>query len=163
LWVVLAGVDAGRAYQAVRALAAAPESVRLIEDRLRPVPAVDAARLRALIADLDSEEFPVREEATAELRRLAEQAAPALRDALRGSPSAEVRRRAEGLLARLNSGEDERVTARALEVLEELATPEAVCLLEALARGAPAARQTREAKAVLRRLGRPSGAAPIAP
>jgi len=66
-----------------------------------------------------------------------------------------VRRRADGLLAALApGGESERVTARALEVLEQLGTPEAVALLDALAKGAPAARQTQEAKASLRRLGR---------
>jgi WD40 repeat protein len=152
-WRDLVGLDAGRAYRAVWALAAAPESVRRIAGRLRPVPAANAARLKALIADLDSDEFRVREQASAELERLADQAEPALRAALRGSPSAEVRRRAEGLLARLVSGEEQRVTSRALELLERLGTREAVALLETLAGGASAARQTREAKAALRRLG----------
>jgi RNA polymerase sigma factor (sigma-70 family) len=151
----LAGADAPRAYRAAWALAGVPEAVPLLKGRVRPVAVADAARLKALIADLDSEQFAVREEATAELSRLAEAAGPALREALRGSPSPEVRRRAEGLLAALApGGENERVAARVLEVLEQLGTPEAVGLLEALAKGAPAARQTQEAKASLRRLAR---------
>jgi hypothetical protein len=124
-----------------------------------PVLVADGKRLKALIADLDSDQFKVREAATAALGRLGVSAASALRDVLRGSPSLEARRRAERLLAALApGGERERQTARALEVLEQVASPEAVRLLETLAKGAPDARQTREAKAALRRLGRPSGA-----
>ncbi|HTU18889.1 MAG TPA: hypothetical protein VMG10_12590 [Gemmataceae bacterium] len=42
--------------------------------------------------------------------------------------------------------------SRALEVLEQLGTPEARGLLRRLADGAPEARLTREARAVLQRL-----------
>jgi hypothetical protein len=42
---------------------------------------------------------------------------------------------------------------RALEALEHSGTPDARQLLETLARGAPEARQTRDAKAALQRLG----------
>jgi hypothetical protein len=41
---------------------------------------------------------------------------------------------------------------RAVEALEHIGTPEARKLLETLATGAPEARQTRDAKAALRRL-----------
>jgi hypothetical protein len=127
--------------------------VPLLARLVRPSPAADAARLKALVARLGSDEFRTREEATGELRRLGEVAAPALREALRRRPSPEVRRRAERLLARV-AADDRRTSARALEVLEQAGTPEARRLLEALANGEPEARQTREAKAALRRLGR---------
>jgi hypothetical protein len=41
--------------------------------------------------------------------------------------------------------------ARAMEVLEHVDHPEAVALLKALAKGAPEAKRTRQAKAALRR------------
>jgi hypothetical protein len=46
---------------------------------------------------------------------------------------------------------------RAVEVLEEIGTPAARKLLETLAKGAPAARITKEAKASLGRLAAPVG------
>jgi hypothetical protein len=43
---------------------------------------------------------------------------------------------------------------RALELLENIATPEAQSILEAVAQGAPASRLTKEAKDCLQRLTR---------
>jgi hypothetical protein len=55
-------------------------------------------RIARLIKELDDDDFAVREEATAELRRIGPPAAVALRRAVAESPSAEVRRRARDLL-----------------------------------------------------------------
>src|SRR5262249_40271975 len=109
----------------------------------------------------------VRQAALKGLEQLGELAEPALRKALKGQPSAEVRLRAEQLLARIAGA----VTApeqlrqlRAGETLEHLGTPEGRALLEALApgearawlealaQGAPEGRLTQEAKAALGRL-----------
>jgi WD40 repeat protein len=150
LWQDLSSLDPVRAYRAVWALTRTVQAVRLLESRVRPVPIVDEARLKALLANLDHDEFRVREEATAELGRLAELAAPPLRDLLRQAPLPEVRRRVEGLLSALDQAAV--VSTRVLEVLELQGTPEAVRLLEALARGAPRARQTQEARTALQRL-----------
>ncbi len=49
---------------------------------------------------------------------------------------------------------------RAVEVLERVGTPEARQILEDLARGAPEARLTREAKAALEGLAKRQAAAP---
>jgi hypothetical protein len=46
-------------------------------------------------------------------------------------------------------------TLRALEVLEQVGTPEATKLLRTLAKGAPEAGLTRQAKQALARLSRP--------
>jgi hypothetical protein len=120
-------------------------------------------RIPDWIADLDSDDFAVREKATTELERLAELAAPALRRALEGNPPAEVRRRAEALLEKVQEPASSVVWLRALravEALEYAATPDSRRFLEALAKGVPDARLTREAKAAAERLARRPADAP---
>jgi RNA polymerase sigma factor (sigma-70 family) len=146
----LVGGDAGRAYRAGWELAATADAGRLLEKLVRAVPEAEGARLKALVTDLDSDDFGVREKATAEIRIFRELAEPTLRDAVRHSPSAEVRRRAAGLLEQRPA--DEAAAARVLEVLERLGTPEARSILETLAKGAAQAQLTRDAKATLQRL-----------
>jgi hypothetical protein len=94
------------------------------------------------------------------LERLGELAEAPLRKALQGRPSPEVRRRVETLLAKLEgpvTAPERLREARAVAVLEHIATPEAVHALERLSRGAPEARLTREAEAALQRLARRPG------
>jgi hypothetical protein len=153
-WDDLAGEPA-KAHQAVGALAAAPSMAMFLAKRLRPVEAPDEQRLTRLIADLDGERFQDREAATRELERLHELAGPALRKALAAQPSAEARRRIEGLLEAHAKplGHPESLRAmRAVEMLELAGYPEARRLLGSLAKGAPEARLTQEAKASLERL-----------
>ena len=78
-----------------------------------------------------------------------------MRRALKDRPPLEVSRRIEDLLDRLGPSPlpPEGLRAlRAIEVLEHLGTPGAMSCLETLAKGAPEARQTRDAKAALGRL-----------
>jgi WD40 repeat protein len=155
-WNELAGADAAKAYRAIWALAAAPrQAVPWLAARLQPAAPPDAKRLARLIADLDSDEFAVREQAAGALKGLGESAGPALRRLLAGRPSAEVRRRVQQLLEDLeqpaNFPERLRVL-RAIEVLEHAGTAEAQRTLERLAAGMPEARVTEEAKQSLDRL-----------
>ena len=165
LWDDLASKDAAKAFDAIGLLTASPEqAVPLLKDKLRPAPAADKREVARLLADLDSEEFAVRQKAMAELRHLDERAEPALREALLGGkPPLETRKRIEelleGVLLSATSGENLR-NLRAVELLEHIGTPEARKVLQTLADGAPAARLTREAKATLRRLQRRVPAAP---
>jgi hypothetical protein len=72
-----------------------------------------------------------------------------------GKPTLEQRIRADKLLARLGeplTDADKLRSLRAVEILELLATPEAVAVLQTLASGADIAHVTREARAVLRRM-----------
>jgi hypothetical protein len=158
LWSDLAGEDAAKAYRAAWRLVASPkQALPLLRGALRPVPVVEGERLRRLVAELDDDDFQVRERASRALEEAGDQAEAELRKALEGNPTAEVRQRVGNLLERLSPQAEvpERLRqARALEVLEGTATPEARALLEALAKGAPSARLTREAKAALERLGR---------
>jgi HEAT repeat protein len=129
----------------------------LFQERLKPVPRISQARIDQLIADLDSNRFTVRNKATKALQTIGDPAIPALRRALLKPPSEEVARRAKELLARFTAPvppPDQLRLLRALAALEEIGTPEARRLLESLAQGAPEARLTREARAVLKRLGK---------
>jgi HEAT repeat protein len=117
----------------------------------------DPRQVKLLLTALDSEDYALREKATQELAKLGKTIYPALRQALAGPVSVEVRRRLEGLLA-VNPAPPLRAL-RALQVLERVATGEARDLLQRLAAGAPETHLTEEAKAALqrlkKRLGRP--------
>jgi hypothetical protein len=151
-WKALADRDASRAYDAVLALAAAPEAtVAFLRGRLRPTE-TKAARVKELLADLDSDDFAQREKATRALRELGSAAEPALRKAYQASPSLEVRLRAGRLLddlARQGLSPEELRAVRAVEALEYCGTAGSRELLGTLSRGAPEARLTQEAKAAL--------------
>jgi WD40 repeat protein len=153
-WKTLAEGDAAKAYDAVLALAAAPEAtVAFLRGRLRPAAAMTADAKR-LLADLDSDEFDRREKATRALRELGAAAEPALREVYQASPSREVRLRAGRLLdelARQVLSPEELRAARAVEALEYCGTADSCKLLETLSRGAPEALLTKEAKAALAR------------
>src|SRR6266540_4273887 len=123
-------------------------TVPFLAERLRPVPRVQDERLTRLIADLDSAQFQVRSRASKELEQLGELAEPALRKALAGKPSPEVRRQLKLLLDQVGSrplSSEQFHVLRAVEVLEQIGTPGARQVLEVLTTGAPEARLTREA------------------
>jgi RNA polymerase sigma factor (sigma-70 family) len=157
-WTALADVDAARAYRAMRKLAASPaQVVRYLGQRLRPVQPADEKRLKRLMAELDNNQFPVREKAAKELERLGELAVPACRKALEGKPALDLRRRLETLIenqaqAWSNPSPGRLQSLRAIEVLESIATPQARNVLEGLAKGTAEARVTQEAQAALERL-----------
>jgi hypothetical protein len=158
LWQDLGGTDGPAAWQAIVSLAAGREkTVALLKDRLEPAKSADAAQLRRLIADLDSDQFDVRESASAALKKLGAVARPALEEALKGSPSAEAKRRIEELLAGLKElqlAPEALRGVRSVQVLEQIGTREARQVLEGLAKGAAGGRVTEEARAALGRLDR---------
>lgn len=160
LWADLGGnvPHAGKAYRAMWALGAGPEkSVPFLQQRLRPVPSVDEAKLNRLIADLDSDRFEARHKATQELEGLLNVAERQLRQVLTRNPSLELRSRVERLLARVESqawSAQELQVLRALQVLEHIGTPEARRVVETLAKGAEGVRRTVEARASLGRMAR---------
>jgi RNA polymerase sigma factor (sigma-70 family) len=156
-WDALAGDDAAKAFEAAGELVVSRQAVAFLAERLKPSAAADARQIEKWIAELDSNEFAVREKASAELRKLGGPAMPAMRKALAGDPSAEVRRQLEDLIAQAGnttlSGDELRVW-RAVEVLERLGTPEAREVLSKLAKGAPGALTTEAAREALERMGR---------
>jgi hypothetical protein len=156
LWTVLSGADPQTAYRAIWKLAAnAEQAIPYLQVRLTPIEPVDPNRLARLIAHLDSERYPLRQQAMQELEALGEQAEPALRQVPHGKGTLEFRRRVETLLQSVRTAPpppEQLRQLRAIEVLEHAKTAGARHVLEALAQGAPDARLTQDAKAALNRL-----------
>jgi WD40 repeat protein len=155
LWDDLADADAGKAWRAGWRLAADPAAcVPFLQRRLRPAE-VDTDRLVKLLAALDGDDFDRREEASRELAKLGDLVGGDVRKALEGDPAPEARRRLAELAAKLDRPVEDADQARALrgvEVLEHIGTAEARRLLDEIAKGAPGARLTREARAAQARL-----------
>jgi hypothetical protein len=154
LWADLADADAAKAYRAMASLAAHPaQAVPLLKARLRPAPPLASERVARLIADLDHDEFVVRDRAFRELQDLEQAIGPALHKALEGQPSLETSRQLERLLGRLKGLTPGRLRGlRSIEVLEHVATTEARQVLEPLAdkhSDGPLAREARAATARL--------------
>ncbi len=154
-WQALAGDEADKAFAAILELAATPkESVALIGERLQPAVPVDPKIVTELIAQLDDEQFKVRQKAYAELLKIGERAVSIIDKALEGKPSLETQSRLEilrkGVTGMVLKGDNLRMV-RALEVLERIGNPEARQVLEALAGGGPGAVVTAQAKIVLDR------------
>jgi hypothetical protein len=118
----------------------------------------DAKRLAGLVADLNHDEFAVREKATDELEKLGRVAEPALRQALTEMPPLEARRRIERILGKLPGTVPwpvERLRVlRAIDALEKMGTAEARRVLEGIAKGAPDAGLVADAQGSLDRLAR---------
>ena len=166
LWTDLASPDAATAGLAVGRLAADPaDAVPYLTKHVRPAEgkAADEAAVAKLVADLDSDDFDVREKAEHELAAAGPAAAPALRKALENDPSEEVWQRAKRLFGKL-PGPDVSPEAlrqrRVVEVLERAATPDARDGLEALVKGCPWADLTDDARAALKRLDKRPATAP---
>jgi hypothetical protein len=156
-WKGLASEDADEACEAIEWLTRAPAAERhtipFLRQHLKPEPPPNTDRLRKLIADLDDDNFNVREAAQRELEKLGDVALPALQKVVQVTSSAEVRRRATTILKAPQHLSAEKLQAiRGVEVLEHLDTAGAKEQHETLARGAPGSRVTDAAKVALERL-----------
>lgn len=149
-WDELAGEDAAGAYRAVWKLRGCPrQSLAFLGRHVTAPRNATREQVARLVTELDHDEYEVREKASAALAALGAVASDALRTALR-SPSAEVRRRAELLLAGPTgapplSAEEVRAL-RVLEVLAPLRGAGVDALLARLAAGPPGSPVTREAR-----------------
>ena len=156
LWSDLASADAKRASDAQGELAALSKTaVSFLQGRLKPVPHLDPVRMAQWIGDLENKDFAVRRRGTRELEKLGELVEPALRKALLKPGSLERQQRLDMLLRQLKKNPltlRQIRKLRAVEVLEQIGTPEARTILEKLSKGAPEARLTRDASAALERM-----------
>jgi WD40 repeat protein len=157
-WQDLASDDAAKAYRAVWELGRSPRVLApLVRKRIAAFEA-ELRQVEAKIADLDDNQFRVREQAQAELIDLGDRAEPALRKVLDGQPSLEVKRRVTRILERLEDAEPtpERLRwLRAVAALEQAGDPETRAVLEDVARGPLGEAPGRAARAVLGRTVKP--------
>jgi RNA polymerase sigma factor (sigma-70 family) len=153
LWNDLGADDPKVVYTAVcQGAAAGDAAVDRLKLRLKSSASIDAGKVAAWVRQLDSDDFALREKASAALADLGPAAEARLREALEKSGAAEVRRRLQRVLDG-QEGEHRRL-GHALEVLEMIGTPAARRLLAELAKGAGESRLTREARLALGRLER---------
>lgn len=156
-WKDLGDRDIGKALPAIATCSAAPEkALALFTERLRPAPRLDAQRIAALVADLDSARFEVRQAATSALEKLGAAAEPTLLKLLADKPALEVRQRVDTLLTKLEKQPleltaDQLRTLRAIAVLERVDNVAARQLLKELAQGDQSSLVTQEAAAALAR------------
>jgi hypothetical protein len=150
----LGSEDAGKAWSAVWAMAGSPkESVMLLRESLKPISPIPPERVKVLVADLESPQFAKREAASRGLAQIIEQADPALRNAL-SEASAEKRQRIMALLSAPYGKPPARTLQllRGVQALEIIGDNAAKNLLRELAKGDPAARETKAARSAIFRL-----------
>jgi dipeptidyl aminopeptidase/acylaminoacyl peptidase len=156
LWTTLAGDDAAKAYQVSWTLVGAPDqAVPQLKERLLPALQLDTQPILQLIADLENEQFDVRQKASVELEKFGDRAETTLREKLTARPALEVRRRIEQVLSKIEQQPlrpESLQAVRAVEVLEHIGSPQARVVLEMLARGAKVVHLATEAQASLDRL-----------
>jgi hypothetical protein len=130
--------------------------VRVMQERLRPAPAIDPDRARQLISDLDDNAFRRRENASRQLAAMGLAVEPLLRAEFSRTDSVEVRRRLAVLLTQYRT--ERLVTSRAIPWLTAGANPPGSCaLLQKLASGDPHVSITQEAIKALDRPNYPHG------
>jgi hypothetical protein len=149
LWATMTDADAALVFRAMCELLAVPaETVTMIKANLKP----EAPLSEQWVSELGDTQFAVRDRAFAELAKIADRHDETLRRVRERSTSAEARRRLQLLIDRADSPSGERLRqVRAVELLERIATPDAVALLRDLAGGAEEAALTRDARDALRR------------
>jgi hypothetical protein len=161
-WDSLGTISENAVMKTMAAMAADAEgTVTYFAERLKPIPAADAAALNRIFRDLDDKSFAVREKAARDLDALGPAAIAGVRKRLAKTTSAEVRGRAEAFLRPFEKAElsEERLRyLRALEVLAATDTPASRRLIERLAGGAPDVWETDAAKQALRAM--PAAPAP---
>jgi WD40 repeat protein len=154
LWTDLASPDAGKAYRAIGRLAAEDKTVSLLRRRMEATTG-RRALWQKWIADLDHDEFKVRENASEALRRLGSEAYFFLRRAAAEQTPLETRRRLQQILhstAMKRPGPESLRAMRSVQLLEMQGTPTARALLTDWSHGDADAWLTQEARAALRRL-----------
>jgi RNA polymerase sigma factor (sigma-70 family) len=151
LWQQLADLDAAKAYKAMCTLIAHPDdAMSALQAGWRQTPRATRAQMQQWLKDLDSDRFPVRQQATAQLEKFAAGNGEFLRQAQQQVVLVESRRRLAQILERPDPEKLRRL--RMLEVLERIGTGQARQFLKALAREGDDAELSREATASMKRL-----------
>jgi hypothetical protein len=155
-WALLMNRNASQAYEAMSFLIAVPDrTLQFLKSRLEKAPEIDSAEISRFIADLNSDDFSVREKAEVALEQLGEHAERSLREALLHESSPEARRRINHLLEDLTGPVAPGVLRllRTVETLERIGNPNARELLHRISETPWVGKRVRdEAEGSLRRL-----------
>ena len=159
LWDDLGGTDAAKASKAIWTLVESPvKAIRLVEERSPKAVAIDAEEVRALIGDLENDEFGIREKATKQLQDLGAAAETALMKKLE-SPDcpAETRVRVQDVLKSwlppLEKSPHEAVLgSRCVRLLGLIGTKEAKEILDTLSQEHPSSFVRVQARNAARRI-----------
>jgi hypothetical protein len=154
LWARFAKRDGLQAYRALRQLAAVPErSLAFLKQKLKPAP--DRSQM---IAGLLSQLTGAKAGAKLQDRlvEIGDEALPALEKALKGTSSEDTKKSIAAIIARIKENNEPDAKTRqalwAIELLEFMASAEALQFLGELAQGASEAWITREARAAIKRV-----------
>jgi hypothetical protein len=149
----LRGEDPGKIYEAIRILAAAPpRALPFLRERLKPIPAVDSARIDKLVKQLGDGSYAERKKAAVELRKLGDLALPALRQANARGSYDEVTRRIQEKLESQYPTRQQLQALYGVQALERMGTAEARQFLKELAGGTRESLLTEEARTAVERL-----------
>ena len=155
-WARLRNGKADEAYRSKWALAGdAKKTVEFFRTRLPSTPPISAERIKSWIADLDSQQYTVRERAQSDLQDHFGECEESLRNALVGSITAEAKNRVNRIIEANFAAipkPDQLRDLRAIEILEQIGTPEARDLLRHLAAVESPTRFSRDAAESLKRL-----------
>lgn len=156
VWEDLAKREAAVSFRSEgRFLATPADAVKLCSEKVKPVEALDTKRIQRLLAELGSNEFAVREEASKAILGLNEQTVPYLDATLKSTESAEVRVRVEKILDQRRGAartSEQLRLIRGVMVLELIGDGESKNLLRKWAGGPAGAQLTLEASLALKRL-----------
>jgi WD40 repeat protein len=158
LWAELAG-SAAEGYKAIDELSRWPVgAVQMIDDLVKPVQVVDVAKIRSIVANLDSELFATREAASRKIESFGRADAIAFLGLASEKDSAELSARVEILRRRVALAMPDFLREmRAVQVLERIRTDASVGLLEKYARGEASHPLTISSKEALRRINKENG------
>jgi RNA polymerase sigma factor (sigma-70 family) len=149
LWTDLAA-DAAKADSAIWKMASAPkDSVAWLKEKLFVARAAPD-QVAKLIAELDSENFAARQKVQQSLSDMSAAAERAVRKALEGQITLEVRQRLQQILEKCDK--DAIRTLRAVEVLEQAGTAESRQVLQALSEQSANPRVAAAARAAIQRV-----------
>jgi RNA polymerase sigma factor (sigma-70 family) len=151
LWRQLADPDSAVAFQTICELITRPaEAVPLLANGWKALPRATPKQIERWVQELNSDQFAMRTNATAELERFQTGHEGLLKKAFQEAGSLEVRQRLESILRRLDPQRLRRT--RMLEILERIDNAQARQFLQALGDQTEDAELAREAAAGLERV-----------
>ena len=154
-WTDLVKRDASIAFKAQgRFLSAPSETIKVFAERIKPADDM-SMRIKQLIAELDSEKYSVRENASKTLGELGEQARPYLEESIKNVKSQEATDRMRKILddpKEISLTPEQLRQIRAVQVLEWINDATSKDLLKKWAGGFKGALLTGQGKAALKRL-----------